>query len=323
MTPIRLIDLLHPCRAYDLLEWYWRHKQGTWEQLFETNRKRALELEWRKFTGKKIDWDNPKTLNEKIQWLMAFTDTSLWTKYSDKYEVRRYVEECGYKECLTELLGLWDRVDDINFDALPDTFVLKCTHDAGSTILVDKAMDFDKDAVAAFLRWRMKMTYGYKFGEPYYAKIRPRIIAERLLPQSRSDGTSGQESGLVDYKFLCIEGKVQFVLLCYNRNLARHTHVSDIYTIDPWESRKDFLSKDYLNQEFKPIPRPENLERMVEMAERLSRGFHELRVDLYNIDGKIYFGEMTFAWMSGKIRCLSDEMQLKMGQKIILLKRKG
>ena len=315
MLPIHFDDILHPFRTIGLLSWWWYHKRGTWEQLVDTNRKRALELEWWRHFDYKLNWSHPKTFNEKVQWLEAFTDTSLWTKYSDKHEVREYIKACGFEDTLMKEYAVWDRAEDINFDALPNSFAIKCTHDYASTILVkDKSKNFDPDTITRFLHWHLKRPFGYETAEPHYTKIQPRIIAEELLPLS-------DNNDLVDYKILCIEGKAQLMLLCYNRNFPSFAHVSDFYSIHPWEPKRNYFSERFQHQDFKPMPRHENLERMVEMAERLSQGFHQVRVDLYNINGKIYFGEMTFTWSSGRIKNLSDEMQLRLGSMIRLPNR--
>ena len=309
-------DLLHPVKVYDMMSYWWYHYRGKWDHLVDTDKKRALELKWRLDMGTKLDWRHPRTFNEKIQWLEAFSDTSLWTKYADKHEVRKYVEACGYQDTLLQEYGLWDSVDDIDFDALPDSFAIKCTHDYASTVLVEDKSKIDKESLVKHLRWRMKLTHGYETVEPHYTKIPHRIIAVELLPHSSKDGEIG--AAPIDYKILCIEGKAYLMLICYNRNIQQNKHVCEYYSLDPWEQRLDYLSEKYRHQDFRPIPRPENLNQMIEMAETLSKGFHQVRVDLYNIDGKIYFGELTFTWSCGRIDNQSEELQKSLGEKILL-----
>lgn len=319
MLPIHFNDIFHPFRTFDLLSWWWYHKRGTWEHLVDTNRKRALELEWWRHFDYKLNLKHPKTFNEKVQWLEAFSDTSLWTKYADKHEVRKYIAECGYADSLLQEYGVWDKVEDIDFDALPNSFAIKCTHDMGSTMLIkDKSSDFDKDSIVRSLRWRLKLTYGYETVEPHYTKIPHRIMAEELLPQLHDDGNMISEAGTIDYKFICFDGKTQFVLVCYDRNIKSHVSIREIYDIDTWTPLRDVCIERFSHQDYHPIPRPENLQKMVEMAERLSKGFPEVRVDLYNINGKIYFGELTFTWYGGRINWLTDEFQLKLGSEIQL-----
>lgn len=318
MIFFRAENIFHPFRAYEHFLWRKYHEKGTWQGLVDTNKKRALELEWRFVFNERLDFDNPKTLNEKIQWLEAFSDTSLWTKYSDKYEVRKYVEDCGFKDCLPRIYGLWERVEDIHFHTLPDSFAIKCTHDCGSTLLIKDKEHFDKQTVVKHLQHYMDTTYGYASCEPHYTKIPHRIIAEELLGQTTESGLAGEDNTTVDYKILCTNGKAQIALVCYDRNIQQHQYVREVYTLDPWESRKDYLAEEYRHQDFKDIPRPENLQQMVDMAERLSEGFPQVRVDLYDINGKLYFGELTFTWACGRILSLSPEAQLLLGQSITL-----
>lgn len=317
---MRLKSLLHPFYNYDMHVWREHHKNGTWNHLVDTNKKRALELEWRHMCHTKLNLKNPQTLNEKIQWLELYTDTSLWTKLTDKYEVRRFVEEHGYKENLLKVYGVWNDVSEIDYDSLPNSFAIKCTHDCGSTLIVkDKSKKFDKDSINRQLKEHLDKAFGYQTCEPHYIPIPRRIMAEELLPQS-SDSSSINFSSTIDYKIWCIEGKAQFVLVCYDRNIGKDA-TKETYSINPWKSRKDFLSHQLQHQEFKEIPEPKNLDYMIKMAEDLAKGFHQVRIDLYNIDGKVFFSEMTFTAACGRMKSLSDEMQLSLGQKIQLPKR--
>ena len=321
MQFLRIKYFLHPTIYFGRFMWHWYHKNGKWNHLVETNKVKALKLDWLYVFESKLKLDNPQTLNEKIQWLMAYSDTTLWSKYTDKHEIRAYVEQCGYKDTLLQEYGVWNRVEDIDFDALPNSFAIKCTHDCGSTLIIkDKKRHFDKDFVTKHLQEHLGQLHGYRACELHYNRITPRIIAEQLLPQS-TDDDSEQVSSTIDYKFWCIEGKAQLVLVCYNRVIDQDA-VKEVYTLDPWESRKDYLSEKLQKQNFVAVPKPQNLDRMVEMAEKLATGFHQVRVDLYNVNGKVYFGELTFTAATGKMTSLSDKVQLMLGQKIKLPPRK-
>lgn len=316
---MKIKSLLHPFKSYDRYVWRKHHKNGTWNKLVETNKKRALELEWRHVYNTKLDFKHPKTLNEKIQWLELYSDTSIWSKLTDKYEVRSFVKERGYENTLLKVYGVWNDVSEIDYDSLPNSFAIKCTHDCGSTLIIrDKTKNFNKTSTNKQLQDHLSEAFGYLSCEPHYISIPRRIMAEELLPQS-SSSSSINHSNTIDYKIWCIEGKAQFILVCYERNIGKDA-IKEIYNIYPWKPIREYLSEKYQHQDFKEIPEPKNLKEMEKMAEDLAKGFHQVRVDLYNIDGKIYFGEMTFTAACGRMESLSDEVQLMLGQKIKLPK---
>lgn len=318
MKYLKARNILHPIQAYERYIWRKHHEEGTWRHLIDTNRKRALELEWRHVYHTKLNWKDPQTLNEKIQWLEAFTDTTLWSRYTDKHEVRKYVEQCGFKDSLLKEYGIWNHVEEIDFDSLPNSFAIKCTHDCGSTLIIkDKSRHFDREFVVKHLMEHIEKTFGYNTCEPHYTQIPHRIMAEELLPPQIDNDLSTKSSSTIDYKIWCVEGKAQFILVCYNRTIGQNA-VKEVYTIEPWESRKDYLSDKYQRQDFLPIHKPKNLPQMIIMAEKLATGFHQVRVDLYNVDGKIFFGELTFTAACGRMESLSDKAQLMLGQKIKL-----
>ena len=247
------------------------------------------------------------------------TDTSKWTEYSDKYEVRKYIESLGLKDILTECYGVWNRAEDIDFDALPDKFVLKCTHDCASTVVVKDKEKMNKQKVVDFLQKHLDVNYGYSWCELHYTKIKPRVMAESLIEMGEGIDPS---FGLADYKINCIEGKAQYVEVIYGRHLdsesGSHEAVFDLYDIHTWQPMHQY--KTNLDDNFQTVPRPKNLERMIEIAETISQGFPQVRVDLYNVDGKIHFGEMTFFSASGMNNDLSREFQLMIGDRIHLPK---
>ena len=237
--------------------------------------------------------------------------------------MRSYVAECGFEDTLLHEYGIWDRAEDIDFDVLPENFVLKCTHDSGSTkIIIDKSKHLDKDNLTKFYRWHLKFPFGYKTVEPHYTKISPRVISEEILPHLKTNQAVNPEASIVDYKFLCFDGEVQFVLLTYNRNISNHSVMLEVYEIDSWTPRREYLAEKYKHQEFRAIPKPENIHLMVKMAKRLSKGFPQVRVDLYSIDGSIFFTELTFTSAQGRVDYYSDEFQLILGSKIRLPEKK-
>ena len=316
---LRVRSVLHPIRSLKAL--YFLHfikPTDKWKKIVETDRKKAMDMKWNRFYRKKFPWKNPRTLNEKLTWLEAMSDTSKWTEYSDKYEVRKYIESLGLKDVLTECYGVWDHAEDIDFDSLPDKFVVKCTHDCESTIVVHDKNKMDKKEVIEFLDKHLAVRYGYDSCEPHYISIKPRVMAEKLIEMEDSSDFSSKT--LVDHKIRCIDGKAQYDMVCYDRPLGigtggEHT-VYDLYNIQTWEPMRQYL--DYPGTVYKNVPRPENLEEMIKIAEKIAQGFLQVRVDLYNVKGKIYFGEMTFFACSGMYHWFTPEFQLMIGDRIHL-----
>ncbi len=285
-----------------------------WHSLVDNNPRQALEIMWRVYMGYNIDWNNCRTLNEKIQWLEVFTDTTLWTEYADKYLVRQHIKELGLGDYLPQLYGVWDKVEDIDYNQLPESFVIKCNHDCGSAIVVTDKTTLNIEETNEKLKKHLNRPWGYKTGEPHYTRIKRKIIAEELI-----GGKEFFESNqsLVDYKFWCTNGKVQLCLACYNRVVGKSA-VYDLYNVKPWSQERGLLAEEYANQLFVDLPEPQHLDEMINISERISSSFPQLRVDLYNVQGKIYFGEMTFTGYSGRMIRFSDSLQLELGEKVTL-----
>lgn len=260
-------------------------------------------------TGNKngINWESPVDLNEKINWLKFNSDTTKWSELADKYAVRKFIEEKGYKQYLVPLLGVWENANEIDFSKLPDSFVLKTNNGAGTVMVVEDKTLIDQRTVRAQLNKWLKNKFGLKRAEPHYLRIKPLIIAESLLRDE-----SGISSSLVDYKIWCFDGKAFGTKVFYNR----HRFEADIEWYDrDWNYRPEKLvfTKDKRDGGGK-INKPKNYEQMISFAEDLSKGFPQVRVDLYNIDGQIYFGEMTFTASGGYHNTYSKEALLEMGK---------
>ena len=243
---------------------------------------------------KLIDLDNPKNLNEKIQYLSLRTDTSSWSRLSDKYQVREYVRECGMEEILVPLLGKWDSADDIDFDALPSSFIMKTTHGSGDSIIVKDKSCCNIDEIKTLVRKKLHETYGLSEGNPHYSKIKPAVVAEKLL---ENDVESAKYSStLIDYKIWCFNGKAYYVWTCTDRT----KHGTRVMTYDTdWNAHPEYsvFTSHYMRGDI--IPKPEGLDGMLKIAETLAKPFPVVRVDLYNLNGKVYFGEMTFTSLGG------------------------
>ena len=267
---------------------------------------------WQATYGYKIDWNKPRDINEKMQWLNCFSDTKLWSLCADKYRVREFLEERGLGHLAVRLYGVWQNANDIDFDNLPETFVLKCNHDSGTSIIVDKRKPFDKEEIVFKLNEALKVKYGYINGELFYNRIKPCVIAEEFL----QDKTCDFSSTLVDYKIWCFDGKPYCTWACYNR-VDGHTFVN-VYDKN-WKVHPECsVFNDHYRDGKGKVPKPETHGQMMEVAAVLSKGFPEVRVDLYEVNGKLYFGELTFMTAFGQIDFYTKEFLLELGDQCVL-----
>ena len=282
-------------------------KRHEWE--LDHHHDRVVQKAWKKRFGRTIDWNDPRDINEKIQWLMCRTDTSAWTPLSDKVKVRDYVKGKGLGDLLVPLLGTWKRAADIPWDTLPEKFVLKCNHDSGSTHIIDR--NTDRKAVGTALDEALKQKYGYRHGEMHYNGIAPCILAEEYLDSG--------EAVPVDYKVWCFDGQPYCIWACQDRS-ADHVYVN-IYDLD-WNPRPEVsvTAGHYLTGDG-TLPRPVTLQRMLEAAATLSEGFPEVRVDFYEVRGRLYFGEMTFAGQAGYMDYFTPEFLRELGDRVKLPRR--
>lgn len=256
---------------------------------------------------KRLNLKNPQTLNEKILYLSLKTDTTKWTRLADKYAVRSYVKECGLEHILTKLYAHWTKEEEVDFDVLPDNFVLKSVQGCGDVIIVKEKADLDQEAAKKSIHTMLHERFGALEGGVHYMRIKPAAIVEELLPI--------EEGGyLIDYKIWCFNGKACFILTCSNR--TKSGVMLGSYDTE-WNYHKEHLisSKEHPVRP-NPLPKPENFEEMLKIAETLSKPFPQVRVDLYNIKGKIYFGELTFTAYGGLINYYTEEFQRMAGDKI-------
>lgn len=252
--------------------------------------KNYLKRMYRIKMGKQLDLKNPKTFNEKLQWLKLYNRNTLYTKLVDKYKVRDYISEKIGEEYLIPLLGVWDDSDDIDFDSLPNKFVLKCNHNSGlgMCICTDKNK-LDVKEVKKELRKGLNQDYYLTGREWPYKNVPRKIIAEKYMVD---DSTSNE---FTDYKFFCFNGYVDCVMVCLDRNSGN----PKFYFFDKdWKLKRLNKRGKEAPKDF-TIPKPECIDEMFEIASKLSEGFPFVRVDLYQSYGKIYFGEMTFYPDSG------------------------
>ncbi len=257
----------------------------------------------------------PRDLNEKILHLKLFSDTSQWTVLADKLRVRDYVEACGLGDILVPIYGAWERVEDIPFNQLPERFMLKANNGdgRGTNLMVDKAEMTAADwqrLHERLQRWLTARHVGALSAEPQYRDIPPRIVAEQLLPVSE-----GQRS-LVDYKLWCFGGQPHSFLVCSNRSENGYEVEGGSYDLE-WNFRpQDMRSTAHMTVATEPQPRPRCLSRMIEIGRTLSKPFPQVRVDLYEVDGKVYFGELTFTSLGGMMNYYTDECLQRMGEQV-------
>lgn len=269
-------------------------------------------LRFRKLFGRKLHLCNPQDLNEKILWLSLYSDTTEWSRLADKYAVREYVRDRGCEDLLVKLYGKWDSVDDVEWDKLPESFVLKTNNGAGTVMVVEEKKRMDIDKTKQILRRWLDNDVSNRTTEFHYRSIRPCIIAEELIVMSDTD--KELSTSIIDYKIWCFNGKPDSILVCSNR-IADGCCLS-VYDTE-WNYHPEALVFDrYHHERNTQIPKPNNFDKMLDAATRLSYGFPEVRVDLYNISGKIYFGEMTFTSFGGTMTYYTDQELLRMGQKI-------
>lgn len=259
------------------------------------------------------DYKHPKDLNEKINWLKFYGDTSRWADLADKYKVRQYIESLGLKDILVKLYGHWNKASDMNWDSLPNQFVLKVNNGCGDVLICTDKNKLSKSEVIEKYDKLVSMKYGDVTGEPHYAKITPCVIAEDLLDINKQ---SIKTSSLIDYKIWCLNGKPYCVWCAWNR--SKQGTDSGIYDLE-WHYRPEWsVFSNHYRQGKERLPKPKNFERMLDIASKLSAEFPILRVDLYEVDGKIYFGELTFTSLGGFMDYLTPAVLLDMGNKVVL-----
>ncbi|MBP9999066.1 MAG: glycosyltransferase [Proteobacteria bacterium] len=249
--------------------------------------RQELSQWYKNITGRDLNLDNPQTFNEKIQWSKLYDSTPIKTKLADKFLVRKWVTRKIGKKYLIPLLGAYNYFDEIDFDKLPNQFVIKCNHGAGYNIVVKDKSQLDlKDARQKIDSW-MSEDFAFKNGcELHYHNIKHKIIIEQLIENKSC-------SDLNDYKFYCFGGKVKYIQVISERTLTSHK----VCFYDTKWKKQSWWDNDYYEGNIK---KPKNLSKMLKLASKLSKGFNFVRVDLYYLDtDEIYFGEMTFTPNSG------------------------
>ena len=254
---------------------------------------------------KKINLKNPKTFNEKLNWIKLYYRKPIMTIMADKYEVKKYVSDIIGSEYVIPSIAVYDKWDDIDFDSLKAPFVLKTTHSSGVIKIVQDKETFDYETTKKKFNKSLRENYFYSCREWPYKDIKPRIIVEQFIKDSKEDN-------LPVYKFFCFNGEPYLVQTIKNDKTSCET--IDYFDMD-WELLN--IKQNFENSEV-PLGKPDNFEEMKKLASKLSKGFPFVRVDLYSVDNKIYFSEFTFFSDAGYQKFYPDEWDLTLGEKIVL-----
>lgn len=268
--------------------------------------KSYIKLYYRLRVGRKLNMNNPTTLNEKLQWLKFNYRFPLQSIVSDKLLVREYVKDKIGEKYLIPLIGSWKKYDDIDFSLLPEKFVLKCNHDSGGLVVCNDKEKLNHIEAKRKIEKSLNSNFYYIGREYQYRNIKPMILCEKFI--------SDNGNVPMDYKIYCFNGVPDVILVCKDR-FSKNTHRASYYFFDQeWQFQP--LNKGDENIKNVDIQKPKNLDEMIEIAKKLSKDFVFARIDLYNVDGKIYFGEITLSPNSGFDPDIKYETDLMFGQKL-------
>jgi hypothetical protein len=257
--------------------------------------------------GKPLNLRNPQSFNEKLQWLKLYDRNPIYTTMVDKFEAKQYVANLIGDEYIIPTIGVWNRFEEIDFSELPTQFVLKCTHDSGSIVIVKDRESFEPLSEKNKISECLKRNYFYASREWPYKNVRPRIIAEKYLEE-----TDGQ---LIDYKIMCFNGFANCCFACTDRNIASEFGITVFdreWNIIPFGRPRHPTKRN--------IDKPQNYEKMLQMAEKLSAGIPFVRIDFYECNGRLYFGEFTFYPSRGLAKFVPEEWDERLGELITLPK---
>ena len=263
-----------------------------------------LKLKYRIKFKRSLNLKNPKTFNEKIQYLKLFDRRKVYTQMVDKYEAKKYVSNIIGDNYLIPTLGVYNNFDKIVVEDLPKKFVIKCTHDSGSTIVVKNKDEFNIEKIKNNICKRLNFNYYYMHREWPYKDVKPRIIIEQYMEDKR-------DKSMHDYKFFCFNGEPKYCLVCTDRDTNLKETFFDLnWNIAPFKRPNHAIDN--------TIEKPKNLKLMIELSRKLSKDLPFVRVDFYEINGKVYFGELTFYPASGFNKFEPEEWDKKLGDLIDL-----
>lgn len=275
--------------------------------------KAYLSICYKLSMGEKLNLENPVTFTEKLQWLKIYDRKPEYTRMVDKYEAKTFIAEKIGEKYIIPTLGVWDHFDDIDFDNLPEQFVLKCTHDSGGLVIVKDKAKMDKTAARRKIEKSLKKNYFYSAREWPYKDVQPRIIAEPYLEESGGCEPDCPEKNLLkDYKFFCFNGQPKVMFIAQELSEKPENDYFDMeFTHLPLHM------KDEVNAPVVPS-KPDQFGKMKEIAEILSQGIPHVRVDFYYIEDQLYVGELTFYHCSGMAPIKPEEWNYRLGSWIQL-----
>ena len=263
-------------------------------------------------TGHWLNLKHPKTYSEKCQWMKLYYQCPELTTMVDKYDVKRYVSDRIGEEYVVECYGVWDYFDDIDFEKLPNQFVLKGTGSSGGFCICKNKSNFDKEKAKEVLEKDIKQNYFVKYREWAYKNVKPRIIAERYLDSLLKEDT-------VEYKITCMGGEVETVTICSGiAHAAYELRHNDNYSRD-WKRQKWYARYTPTEKEFEKTP---EIEKLIELSEILAKGIPQVRVDWYIHDGRIYFGEFTFYTWAGWPTFTPESYDIEHGKHFVIPDKK-
>ena len=268
-----------------------------------------LFLKWmfKVFTGQKLNLKNPLTYQDKLNWLKLYYRVPLHTKLVDKYAVREWVAEKIGEEYLVPLYGVYEQFEDIDFDKLPNQFVLKCTHDSGSVVICRDKQSFDMESAEKKIKKGLALKQFYLTREWPYKNVKPRVICEQYLYDNFIEDAP-------DYKFFCFNGKPKLIMVNSERRSTSGVK-TNVYDLD-W-NLLSMREQDYPNNPKTDI-KPQRIQEMIHLAEVLAKGLPHIRVDFNYVNNKIFFGEMTFFHTGGRTFFQPFEYNLLLGSWITL-----
>lgn len=271
------------------------------------NPKRFIERSFKARMGYDLNLSDPQTYSEKLQWLKLYYHDPLYTTLVDKFAVKDYVASTLSCDCVIKTLGVWDKFDSINFDSLPNQFVLKCTHDSGGLVICKDKSQFSIPQARKVINKSLSHNYYYAGFEWPYKNVKPRIIAEEYMKDAETNE-------LRDYKFFCFNGVVKYLFIATER-----------------QKEGEDVKFDFFDAEFNHLPfrqghenalilpeKPSRFEEMKVIAEKLSKDIPHVRVDLYEVDGRVYFGEYTFFHHGGWTQFDPPEWDYVFGKDLLL-----
>ena len=270
--------------------------------------KKYIELMYKVTFGKDINLNNPKSFNEKLNWLKLNDRKEIYTTLVDKYDVKKYVANIIGDQYIIHTIGVYNNFNDIDFSELPNQFVIKTTHDSGSVIICKDINKFNKKEAKKVINKSLKKDFFRVAREWPYKNIKPRIIIEKYMEDDL-------QKELVDYKFYCFNGKCDYVMACFDRF---SNGVKYIYFDKNWKIKKEFSKDGIKYGDNVTLAKPKNLNQMFEIAKKLSENIPFVRVDLYNVNGNIYFGELTLYPSGGFDNTRTKDVEKYLDKKLVV-----